>query len=99
LRGVAVTAEGELRLGQQVRRARLGAVDGVAGEAVDGRRVRVRAGVARDAVGRRVVAGQAGLVGAGQAGGLVDLVLVAARFDVRLAVAMARFADGVRHFI
>ena len=67
----------------------------MAGEAVDGYGVGVHPGVPRHLIGGEVVAREAGLVGAGAAGGLVDLVFLTARLDVRLAGTVARLADSV----
>src|SRR5581483_1139296 len=65
------------------------------GEAVHRRRVRMSAGMTRHAIVIEVVAGKAGLVRACHSGRFVDETLVAAAFDVALAVAMALFADGI----
>jgi len=57
----------------------------------------VHAAVARDAIRRFVVAGEASLVGAFASARHVDLGLVAAVVDVCRAIAVARFADRVRN--
>jgi hypothetical protein len=78
-----------------MRRTRIGVMDGVAGEAVHGRRVRVHAAFSRDAVGARLVTEEADLIRSGAANRFRDLCLVAARLDVLRAVAVTRRADIV----
>src|SRR5262249_17510697 len=96
LRRVTRGAECELLFDQQVIALCVRRVNRVAGQAVDRGRIRVHAVVPRDAIGRLVVAAQAGLVRACAAARNEDLFLVTAAVDVRGAAAVARLADGIR---
>ncbi len=79
-----------------MRCIRLAVVNGMAGQAIHRRRIRVHTAVAGDAIGVHIVTSEAGLVRTGQSRWFVDQCRVTARFRVSLSVAVARLAGVIR---